>query len=51
MQNNILFDNIYVGHSEKDANRIAESTWKLKHEKQIAEEKEKEKLEEKEVIL
>ena len=32
MQNNILFDNIYVGHSIEDANKLAEETFKPKHE-------------------
>ena len=32
MQNGFLFDNIYVGHSEDDANKLAEETWSVKHE-------------------
>jgi calnexin len=31
MQNNILFDNIYIGHSVADAEKFAEETFKLKH--------------------
>ena len=31
MQNNILFDNIYIGHSEEDAKKFAEETWVIKH--------------------
>ena len=32
MQNNILFDNIYIGHSEEDAKKFAEETWVVKYE-------------------
>ncbi|KAL1925541.1 uncharacterized protein VTP21DRAFT_424 [Calcarisporiella thermophila] len=31
MQNQILFDNIYLGHSVEDAKRLAEEVWKPKH--------------------
>lgn len=31
MQNDILFDNIYIGHSEPDADTFAKSTWAIKH--------------------
>jgi calnexin len=31
MQNNILFDNIYIGHSEEDAKKFAEETWAIKY--------------------
>lgn len=31
MQSNILFDNIYIGHSEEDAREFAEETWGVKH--------------------
>lgn len=31
MQNNILFDNIYIGHSVEDAEKFAEETFKAKH--------------------
>ncbi|KAJ6446051.1 calnexin precursor [Purpureocillium lavendulum] len=31
MQNDILFDNIYVGHSIADAEKLAEESFKLKH--------------------
>lgn len=31
MQNNILFDNIYIGHSEEDAKKFAEETWVIKY--------------------
>jgi calnexin len=30
MQNGFLFDNIYIGHSEKDAAQLAEETWVIK---------------------
>uniref|UniRef100_A0A1D1YEX8 Calnexin n=1 Tax=Anthurium amnicola TaxID=1678845 RepID=A0A1D1YEX8_9ARAE len=32
MQNDILFDNIYIGHSEEDAKKLAEETWAVKYE-------------------
>jgi calnexin len=31
MQNDILFDNIYIGHSEKDAAKFAKETWGKKY--------------------
>lgn len=31
MQNDILFDNIYIGHSIADAEKLAEETFKVKH--------------------
>ncbi|KAM5355827.1 hypothetical protein ACJ41O_002473 [Fusarium nematophilum] len=31
MQSDILFDNIYIGHSVEDADKLAEETFKLKH--------------------
>ena len=31
MQNNILFDNIYIGHSVEDARKFADETFFLKH--------------------
>ena len=31
MQSNILFDNIYVGHSESDAAKFAKATWGVKY--------------------
>jgi len=31
MQNNILFDNIYIGHSIEDADKLAAETFHLKH--------------------
>jgi calnexin len=31
MQNNIMFDNIYIGHSVEDAAKLAEESWKPKH--------------------
>ncbi len=31
MQNDILFDNIYVGHSIEEANQLAAETWDKKH--------------------
>lgn len=32
MQNNIMFDNIYIGHSIEDANKLAEQAWRPKYE-------------------
>ena len=41
MQNDILFDNIYIGHSEEDAKEFAEESWAIKHEiEKAAEEQE-----------
>jgi len=31
MQSDILFDNIYIGHSVADAEKLAEETWKVKN--------------------
>ncbi|RDA88107.1 hypothetical protein CP532_6775 [Ophiocordyceps camponoti-leonardi (nom. inval.)] len=31
MQNDILFDNIYIGHSIEDADKLAAETWAIKH--------------------
>lgn len=31
MQSDILFDNIYIGHSVEDAEKLAEETFKVKH--------------------
>lgn len=31
MQNNILFDNIYIGHSVEDARKFADETFFIKH--------------------
>ena len=31
MTEDILFDNIYVGHSVEDANALADETWEIKH--------------------
>ncbi|RCI14602.1 hypothetical protein L249_6835 [Ophiocordyceps polyrhachis-furcata BCC 54312] len=31
MQNDILFDNIYIGHSIADADKLAAETWAIKH--------------------
>jgi calnexin len=39
MQNNMLFDNIYIGHSPEDAEKLAAETWKVKNEIEKAEEK------------
>lgn len=38
MQNDILFDNIYIGHSVEDADKLAEETFAIKHaqEKKLA---------------
>lgn len=49
MQNDILFDNIYIGHSEEGAKNFAEETWVIKHEIEKAEEdQESKKYEDKE---
>jgi hypothetical protein len=34
----VLFDNFYLGHSEEDAKKFAEETWKAKNELEKAEE-------------
>jgi calnexin len=48
MQNDILFDNIYIGHSVEDANKLAEESFKEKHAiEQLAELADKPKEEEK----
>jgi len=39
MQNDIMFDNIYVGHSVEDAAALKKETWDLKIEAEKAEEK------------
>jgi calnexin len=31
MQSGILFDNVYLGHSEDDAKQLADETWAIKH--------------------
>ncbi|CAG8667494.1 1444_t:CDS:2, partial [Scutellospora calospora] len=38
MQSNILFDNIYIGHSEEDSQKFAEETWGVKYKIEQAEE-------------
>lgn len=38
MQNDILFDNIYIGHSEKDAAALAKETFEVKNAVEKAEE-------------
>ena len=38
MQNDILFDNIYIGHSIEDAEKLRDETWKIKHDIETAEE-------------
>lgn len=48
MQSDILFNNIYIGHSVDDADKLAAETWAVKHpvEKKLAsEDKTKEKVE------
>jgi calnexin len=35
MQNNIMFDNIYIGHSVEDAEKLAEEAWKPKHDAEV----------------
>jgi len=48
MQNNILFDNIYIGHSVDDARKLAEETFFKKHAAEIAlEEADKPKVDDK----
>jgi calnexin len=48
MQNDILFDNIYIGHSVEDAEKFAEETFKEKHPiEQLVELAEKPKVDEK----
>jgi calnexin len=36
MQNDILFDNIYIGHSVEDAEKLAKETFHVKHEAEKA---------------
>lgn len=49
MQANILFDNIFIGHSEQDAAEFAKRTWAVKYSlEQTAQEKEEEQNEERE---
>lgn len=38
MQNDILFDNIYIGHSVEDAEKLKAETWDIKHNIETAEE-------------
>lgn len=38
MQNNILFDNIYIGHSIEDAEKFAQETFDVKHPVELLEE-------------
>jgi calnexin len=38
MQNDILFDNIYIGHSIEDAEKLRKETFDVKHPVEIAEE-------------
>ena len=38
MQNDILFDNIYIGHSIEDAEKLKAETWDIKHKIESAEE-------------
>ncbi len=37
MQNDILFDNIYIGHSIEDAEKLKAETWDVKHPIELAE--------------
>lgn len=48
MQNNIMFDNIYVGHSLADAFKLADQTWTKKRAIEDAKEKEEKAKEEEE---
>lgn len=38
MQSDILFDNIYIGHSVEDAEKLKAETWDVKHKIETAEE-------------
>lgn len=38
MQSDILFDNIYIGHSIEDAEKLKAETWDVKHKIETAEE-------------
>lgn len=38
MQNDILFDNIYIGHSIEDAEKLRQETFDVKHPIEVAEE-------------
>ncbi|KAI9932866.1 hypothetical protein ASPWEDRAFT_33846 [Aspergillus wentii DTO 134E9] len=38
MQNDILFNNIYIGHSEEDAEKLRKETFDVKHPVEVAEE-------------
>ena len=38
MQSDILFDNIYIGHSVEDAEKLKVETWDVKHKIETAEE-------------
>lgn len=38
MQSDILFDNVYIGHSVEDASKIGNETYVIKHEVETAEE-------------
>ena len=38
MQNDILFDNIYIGHSVEDAEKLKSETYDIKHKSESAEE-------------
>ncbi|CAG8552435.1 5888_t:CDS:10, partial [Acaulospora colombiana] len=44
MQNDILFDNIYIGHSEEDAQKFAEETWGVKYKIEKEEEEKSNKI-------
>jgi calnexin len=39
MSDNILFDNIYIGHSVDDAEKLAKETWKIKQKLELKKEK------------
>lgn len=48
MNDNILFDNLYIGHSVDDAEKLAKETWKIKQKLELKKDKtnaEKEKFE------
>ena len=35
MQSDIMFNNIYIGHSESDAKALAEESWKIKYDAEV----------------
>ncbi len=43
MMDGIAFDNIFVGYDPKVASELADSTWKVKHTREVAESETKKK--------